>query len=757
MATMSAPVHPAFVLTLACLLSVPSLAQQADEVSTKPLKPLSRRELDRREALQLYGQASDLEHRNRLPEALRLFEKARRFDPDSPAILRALVPLYVALDRQEEALQAYFRIVALDPEDYETWYNYAKALRAQEKDAEARKALGLAAACKGLKEQPELHLAVLHDLGALQEKAGDAKAAEANFREVIALLERPAAKHEQGELSREELVGQLADTYERIGRLCLRAGQTERAVEAFQQAQKRDPARAARLSYNVAEVLAARKQDAEALRYLDQYLARQPQGIEGYELKLKLLRRLNRGDEIVAALEEHSKKDPYHNALKQLLAREYQTAGRLAEAERTYLALLTVPQPEVYRGLFSLYRQEGKRGTVKLLDRLDRAIKDATPDKEQNKVADSAQAAHVRAMLAGLREERDLIGALLPLAVERILNGPRPAYATRSFLAALAERTGQLDAAEQLYRSCLDSDGKVRNFGIRQQAESEVYGGLLNVLARARKHKEIVELCRQGLKHAEATNRVLFHYEQARALMALGKAKEALEASKESVDTAADDHRLTCKLLHVELLAQAAQHNDAISEGRALFKEYKGDEDRRKIRFTLSTVYSAAGEHEKAEEQLKVILEADPLDAHANNDLGYLWADRNRNLNEAERMIRKALELDRQQRNTRDAIGLDVDRDNAAYIDSLGWVLFRRGRLREAREQLEKAVRLPEGAHDPVVWDHLGDVYRRLKEERRAADAWRRAVKLFDEGQRPQTDERYKDIQQKLHITEPHE
>ena len=71
-----------------------------------------------------------------------------------------------------------------------------------------------------------------------------------------------------------------------------------------------------------------------------------------------------------------------------------------------------------------------------------------------------------------------------------------------------------------------------------------------------------------------------------------------------------------------------------------------------------------------------------------------------------------ALELDQQQRNSNDALGLDADRDNAAYVDSLGWVLFRRGKIKEARAELEKASRLPDGAHDPVVWDHLGDVYR---------------------------------------------
>ena len=58
-------------------------------------------------------------------------------------------------------------------------------------------------------------------------------------------------------------------------------------------------------------------------------------------------------------------------------------------------------------------------------------------------------------------------------------------------------------------------------------------------------------------------------------------------------------------------------------------------------------------------------------------------------------MIRKALELDVQQRRGAAALGVDGDRDNAAYIDSLGWVLFRRGRLKEARRSWRKRRRCP--------------------------------------------------------------
>src|SRR5262249_12679922 len=162
------------------------------------------------------------------------------------------------------------------------------------------------------------------------------------------------------------------------------------------------------------------------------------------------------------------------------------------------------------------------------------------------------------------------------------------------------------------------------------------------------------------------------------------------------VDCASTDgFRLAYRCDRAHLLAQAQRFDEAAAECKALLREQARAKDKKAVkdvRFTLSAVYSLARKQDESEKQLLKILAEEPNDAHANNDLGYQWADRNQHLEEAERMIRKALELDKQQRNSNDALlGVDSDRDNAAYVDSLGWVLFRRGKLKEARKQLEKA------------------------------------------------------------------
>ncbi len=90
--------------------------------------------------------------------------------------------------------------------------------------------------------------------------------------------------------------------------------------------------------------------------------------------------------------------------------------------------------------------------------------------------------------------------------------------------------------------------------------------------------------------------------------------------------------------------------------------------------------------------------------------------------------------------------------DNAAYVDSLGWVLFRRGKVAEARKELERAAALPDG-DDPVIFEHLGDVYATLKLPAAARRAWEQALRLYDQGLRRPEEDRYQELQRKVKST----
>ena len=138
---------------------------------------------------------------------------------------------------------------------------------------------------------------------------------------------------------------------------------------------------------------------------------------------------------------------------------------------------------------------------------------------------------------------------------------------------------------------------------------------------------------------------------------AAGEAGRGFKEADAAVADADDPNRLFCRETRVRILMQAQRYEQAAEECKDLLKDYSNPEEVREIRHTLSIVYSAAREYDRAEEQLRLMLEADPNDATANNDLGYQWADQSKNLEEAEKLIRKALDLDRKQRADRHAAG----------------------------------------------------------------------------------------------------
>ncbi len=123
--------------------------------------------------------------------------------------------------------------------------------------------------------------------------------------------------------------------------------------------------------------------------------------------------------------------------------------------------------------------------------------------------------------------------------------------------------------------------------------------------------------------------------------------------------------------------------------------------------------YERLKQWDKAVVDFKRVLEIDPDNADALNYLGYTWVDRNENLEEAFKMIRRAVEL---------------EPTSGAIVDSLGWAHYKLGQYEAARVQLENAVSLsPSSA---TIIDHLGDVYWKLGRFREAGYQWKRALEF---------------------------
>ncbi len=734
-------------LALLALLGASAMPLSAQESTVEdrpkpfaPLRPQTQEERDRREALEQYALGLLCQRADRILEALAAFEKAAKLDPKAPAVYRALVPLQLVLERHAEALASTRKVLELEPGDFETWYIYARELRVKGQFKEACAALRKGLACPEIKDRPETMHQFHIDLGLLHERTRDFAAAAAAFQEAARLLEHPDHHGEFGNFTRAETAARLAETHERVGRNFLEAKKYAEAVAAFQKAQAGNPETAGRLNLNLAQVCKQMGKHPEALAYVDAYLRLQPQGTDAYELKAGILEKLGRAGEVLPWLEKASGDDRYNVRLKLLLARQYGRAGQAERAEKIYAGLAAQsPTPEIYKDLFAVYKEE-KNGPAKALAVLDRTFSVA---RDRQAAGQGLAAAQARAMLLALRQDLVLARGLVRAGGEAAGKAKLQSE-TWQMLAALADRAKDTVYAERFYRMALG--------GVTEEGRTAVSAGLLRVLWQGRKFTEVVQVCRDCLKTAKDADRVVFQTELARALARLDRFDEALTETDEALKAAAVSDRLGVRLLRVRVLIQAERHPQAEAECQALLKEYTVPGETLELRYLLASVHTAKKEHAKAEEQLSECLRLDPSNATVNNDLGYIWADQNKNLDRAEEMIRKAIELDRKQRKGPAAVAEAQDeQDNAAYIDSLGWVLYRKGDLAGARRELEKAGSLPDG-EDPVIWDHLGDVYLRLNERDRARGAWERAAHFYERDRRGRMDGRYRELQQKREL-----
>jgi len=189
-----------------------------------------------------------------------------------------------------------------------------------------------------------------------------------------------------------------------------------------------------------------------------------------------------------------------------------------------------------------------------------------------------------------------------------------------------------------------------------------------------------------------------------------GKLKEGMEFAKKLLKKANDVPEFYD--MYASFFEAKKDYGKALSIVADGLEKFPTDE---KLLYFQGALFDKMGDRKRSVESMKKILTANGNNAHALNFLGYTYTEMNENLDEAEKLIRKATEL----------------RPNDGYIeDSLGWVLFKRGKIDEAMEHLAKAVKLqPEEA---VIYEHLGDIYVSKKQVDKALENYKKSYSLID-------------------------
>jgi len=250
-----------------------------------------------------------------------------------------------------------------------------------------------------------------------------------------------------------------------------------------------------------------------------------------------------------------------------------------------------------------------------------------------------------------------------------------------------------------------DGERLVRKLRERAGADEDLVVRVLGLLARNGRAREGVALADDWSKHARAP-----HGDDvaAQALALAGDKNRAIARARRAVDAAPDS--VAARVVLARLYQD--QNRYASAESAWVAALARGADSLGTL-LDIALCREQSGDVPAAERAVRDALRLDPDNPRTLNFLGYLLADHSRSLEEALELIRRALAL---------------DPDNGAYVDSLGWVYYRLGRLNEARAELERAVRLTGG--DPVVHEHLGDVYKDLKMLDRARDQYRLSLSL---------------------------
>jgi tetratricopeptide (TPR) repeat protein len=141
--------------------------------------------------------------------------------------------------------------------------------------------------------------------------------------------------------------------------------------------------------------------------------------------------------------------------------------------------------------------------------------------------------------------------------------------------------------------------------------------------------------------------------------------------------------------------------------------------------FNHGVALERSGRFEDAAKEFEKSIQLTPPDdpsraAGTLNYLGYMWLERGEHLDQSEQFIRKAN---------------DLEPDNAAYVDSLGWVLFKRGKFAEALRELQRSESLMKEitAEDAEILDHIAQAHDRLNQRAKAEEYWRRVLDLNPE------------------------
>ncbi len=240
----------------------------------------------------------------------------------------------------------------------------------------------------------------------------------------------------------------------------------------------------------------------------------------------------------------------------------------------------------------------------------------------------------------------------------------------------------------------------------------------------SRGYQQIIETYRDAKQYADATaaaQEAVAKLPKDRTLKLMlaaqladsGQVEKGLSLAQSELKNTPEDREVYIALAQIySRLKRWPEAEAAITKADSLSSK---PDEKEYVLFVGGSIYERQKKYDKAEDMFRRVLASDANNAVALNYLGYMLADRGVRLEEALGYIKKAVQLDPQ---------------NGAYLDSLGWAYFKLGNYVLAEENLRKAAERTN--NDPTILDHLGDLYLKTDRLKLAAAYWERALQEYN-------------------------
>ena len=344
----------------------------------------------------------------------------------------------------------------------------------------------------------------------------------------------------------------------------------------------------------------------------------------------------------------------------------------------------------------------------------------------QQLASDSPRDPSYRLWIARIyRSKHDFPAAEKALATAQLLDADN--LEVRDEHVVLLESEGKTDEAVAAMKSLLDTLPRRSYAGRDANTRGRLVRQLAFLYREAKQYPAAIDAFREYASldtdpaddaQVDAAVQIVATYRAAGDLAAAER--EAQAGTKKFADNRDASRGLQLEL--AEIYEQGKRWNEMTKALDRADELASKDSEKETVYFMRGAGLERQKKYDQAEAAFRKVLELNPKNASALNYFGYMLADRNMRLEEAYDLIKRAV---------------DLEPENGAYLDSLGWVYFRQGKLDDARGLLERALdRMP----DPTVHDHLGDVYLKLGKTKEAIAQWQDSLREFQKAAQPAAD-----------------